>query len=247
MKYVLFAAFSLCAWGSAALSADLSPVAVPPEKIEFDFTDFPKPGPTETYKGRLLVGSRYKGANNRVFISYTKKAIDLTEELPQALQRGIRLINVIIYDPPGPEKDKASKRADSPNKAITNMFAGIYTYGSDLYKPAPMIVERDVTWISPILIGYALVDASLYARLHRNVIVLGRQIKKHDKTSEKYKMFKKKLNLLVTLAKASDLKVVRKHQCKFMRVHFAAMKVWKEAPQKLDQMMRQLNENKCLK
>lgn len=219
---------------------------MPLESVDFSFEGHPAPGDIYEYKGHYIVGSADENVNNIPFFKLTKKAIDLVDELPRSTQRGIKLIKAIIYDPPLPNgKPRQAKKNSNPNDAIVHMYPGIYTFGPDLNQPAPMIVYRDVGYLAPISIGYALVSNSLYARLHKNIRTLAKQIKKTDRTSVKYKTFKKNYDLMKTLVTASDLAVVEKYNCRLMLEVLSAMKAWGESSQNLSGMRNALIEQRC--
>lgn len=189
MFRIVYGVLLIFLWTGNALAGNQSADAKPEKKINFNFAGYPEPGPTVMYKGRMLVGSTYERANNQEFFRQIKKAIDLSEELPRSMLRDVNLIRVIIYAPPGSSSKPAI--TTSNNADITSMYTGAYIFGPDFKQPAPMIVYRDVMWLAPITLGYALVASSLYARLHRNSLILAKRINKLDRSSPEFVRLRK--------------------------------------------------------
>jgi hypothetical protein len=66
-------------------------------------TTLPPAGPVIDYKGRKLIGSTYRDANNADFFKWMKWAIDKVDQLPENLRFYPSLIRVIRFDPPSKE------------------------------------------------------------------------------------------------------------------------------------------------
>lgn len=205
--------------------------------IPFDFEDFPEPGPIQRYKGKILVGSSYPDVKNGGFFDTVKIAIDLTEQLPTELRKNIDLIQVIIYDPPSNHRDK--------NDEYTNT-TGVYTLGSNLFQPAPVIMYRDLKWVAPVDIAYSLVGNAVSARRHRTMMDLKRRMDAlGDETDPEYKKIKAQFEEMAAAVLKTDQAIVDRYRCEPMLAIFGAMKVWERDPSRRDAFARDLSSRKC--
>ncbi len=211
---------------------------------KFDFTGYPKPGETQTYKGRMLVGSTHPAANNKVFFRYAKKAIDLTEKLPRALKKGTDLIRVVIYNP---EFNTHAGGGISKGKRVRSNqeMAGTYQLGPKMTQLSPLVITQDLTWVAPINVAYALVDSSLSAKLQRNMIILSKKMKMYDTASPEYKRLYKKFKVMKGLVTKSDEALLKKYKCKPMEVRYMAMKTWDDDLVEASRLKRKLVRNQC--
>ncbi len=215
-----------------------------PTVESFDFKGYPKPGTTQTYKGKLLVGSTHPAANNKIFFRHAKKAVDLAEKLPPALRKGTKLVSVIIYNP-----DLNNKVATGVSKGVRTQsndgLAGTYQLGPKMTQMSPLVVTRDLTFSPPIDVAYALLDSSLSARLQSNMIFLAKKMKMYDSTSTEFSRLNKKFAIMKGLVTKSDAALVEKYKCKPLEARYAAMKAWKVSLLDITRLKRELSEHKC--
>ncbi|MCW8914607.1 MAG: hypothetical protein OQK24_01995 [Magnetovibrio sp.] len=211
---------------------------------KFDFTGYPKPGETQMYKGRMLVGSPHPAANNKIFFRYAKKAIDLTESLPKALQKGTGLVRVFIYNP-----DFNAKGSVGVSKGVRTQAndgpTGVYQLGPKMTQLSPLVITRDLTWAAPIDVAYALVDSSLSAKLQRNMIILAKKMKMYDQGSKEFGRLHDKFSVMKGLVTKADEALLEKYKCKPMEARYTAMKAWDADLIEVSRLKRRLSKNKC--
>lgn len=119
-------------------------------------------GPIVVYKGATLVGAPYPGTANDPFFAAARRAVDMTEELPDALRRLARKIDRIVYDPPSPHRVARGAAVD---------FDGVYAI-ADIERTAPLILRRDVRSTSSLRIAQSLVAAGVLAARHERLTAL---------------------------------------------------------------------------
>lgn len=212
-----------------------------PDRLAYSYTfeGMPEPGEVRRYKDHILVGSAKQGANNDKFFSYMAKVVDLAEKLPKDLRKGANLIHVIAYDPPDsthPQLKGATNRS---------IVTGEYRFGGENKSMGAFVVTRDVTWIPPIKVAYAFVDASLSAKLHRNLLTLSEKLKHYKPGTAGFHKLDKKYKLINGLLTKSDKSALELFQCEPLRARYAAMKAWKDDKLKIESQRRRLVGAKC--
>ncbi|MEG3617204.1 hypothetical protein V5T82_01935 [Magnetovibrio sp. PR-2] len=209
------------------------------DRPSYTFKGMPEPGEVRRYKGHLLVGSAKANANNAKFFQYMAKVIDLAEQLPKDLRKGADLIQLIAYDPP----DSTHPKLKGANNRV--IVTGEYRIGGDDKSMGAFVVSRDVTWIAPLKVAYAFVDASLSAKLHRNMLTLSQRLKQFEPGSASFHKLNTKYKMINGLLSKTDPNMIEKFKCEPMRARYAAMKAWKDDKLRLEGQRRRLVGAKC--
>lgn len=122
----------------------------------------PEPGPSQRYKGVLLIGSSYPDADNEAFFASARQAVDLTAKLPGPLKSLAERIETLVYDPPSGQRRAAGAIVD---------IHGVYTV-SDPQKKAPVILFSPMENSSPLRIAMSLVGGGVMAARHERLMRL---------------------------------------------------------------------------
>jgi len=211
--------------------------------VAYSKSKIPPPGPTQQYKGRTLIGSSYPNVRNKLFFETVKIAIDLTEKLPKNLRKYPRAIKRIYYDPPSKHR-KA--------KGIKTNIVGVYTYGSNIKKIAPVIIYQDMKYSSGLRVALSLLGNGLRAFEHKNAIKLIRKIQymranKNKFSSQQIEKTKNSLRKFFLRISRKDMKLVKKFECKSMRVKFEAYKAFNLGARRTDALARKISRRNCWK
>ncbi len=167
-----------------------------------------KSGPTIVYKGIMLIGAEYTGADNIAFFSMLKKGIDMSSSLPKNLRKFSNLIDTVVYDPPS-----RFRRAEG---AIIDIDA-VYAI-TDLRKKGSVILYKDLRFSAPLEVSMSLLGGGVLAARHMRLIELLERREKIEAgrvtslESEKRKIDKEIRNRLSTTGKA-DTKLLDAAEC----------------------------------
>lgn len=200
----------------------------------------PKAGPSVSYKGRTLIGSTYPDADNEEFFKVVKKAIDLTAELPKELQRYVRKVDTVIYDPPSKHRKM---------KGVFIDIVGVYTI-QDLRKKAPVIVYKDLRYSSPLQVSMSLLGGGLHATRHLRAIKLLKakdeiDSGKRNASADEKRKIEKEIGDFVSIINKSDDRLVNKAECNLQIVMHKADKAFGIGQQKISARINLINERKC--
>jgi TPR repeat protein len=208
------------------------------EKTDTDIR--PPPGPTQTYKGKTLVGSTYPGADNEAFFLMVKQGLDMTEKLPAKYREDIKLIREVIYDPPSPHR-----KASGP---ITNTPC-VYTVGSDFMKTAPVIVYRDMKFSSGLQFVEAFAGTGGLARKHHEAMAVKRKMASLEagggKGSADYASLRQKHDTFMSGLQKANLDQAQQDNCEAMRLKFEIYKQFESDPRRQDAVAKRISSLNC--
>lgn len=204
-------------------------------------TALPPAGPVIDYKGRKLIGSTYRDANNADFFKWMKWAIDKVDQLPENLRFYPSLIRVIRFDPPSKER-----KADDANTNIV----GVYMVDADDAFPAPMIVYKDIKWGSPIQFAYSLAGNGLRAFNHKRRLEIADILERRKNDTQwlagtEAKALVAEHRALVESLEKTNQASMQKYECHSLLYRFELMKLWEESASERYALASELSIRKC--
>lgn len=164
---------------------------------------FPPAGPTQQYKGVTLVGSTYPEAQNERFFSLVQKALDMIETWPSQFRDLGREIRVVQSDPPSPARRR---------KGILTNITGVYTIGTDASTPGPVIIYRDLRFLSPQALAESIALNGARHREHMEMVTMAQEILAGKASNATYRRF----NEATAAWNKTDVVLTERRECHYL-------------------------------
>jgi len=184
--------------------------------------DLPPPGPKQTYKGFMLIGSAYPNVNNEQFFKMVKQGIDMTTQLPKVDRWRIAAIKSIQYDPP-----TKHRTLDDHRKNIL----GVYIMPDDIQKPGVLAIYKKLNFSSPMEIALSLMGNGYHAKRHHLLSILISRIEqikqgKLQVPGDVYQYAQRFRDRMYVLISKSDPELQGRSECEILKSLLNALKIF---------------------
>lgn len=203
--------------------------------------DLPPPGPTQTYKGIVLIGSAYSGANNEQFFSMVKQGIDMTEKLPKLDRWRIAAIRTIQFDPPTKQRNLDDHRKN---------IVGVYTMLDDIRQPGILVIYKKLSYSSPMEIAMSLMGNGYHAKRQHLLSMLLDRIEKIKQgklqaSADVYRYAQGFRDRMYVLINKSDPELQGRSECEILKSLLNAMKVFGADSTQQNGLTSELSRRNC--